>query len=428
MKSTINIGIIGFGTVGSGTVKLLIENEDSIARKVGSKLAIKKIADLDITRSRPVSVNPQLLTTNADNVIDDPEIDIVVELIGGIKPAGDYIRRALRSGKHVVTANKELIAKEGASLFPLAAQLKRDLMLEASVGGGIPIIRPLKTCLAGNEILEVKGIVNGTTNYILTQMKDESISFEEALYQAQQRGYAESDPSSDIEGHDAAYKIAILASIAFTSRADVNQVYREGITAISADDLRYADALGFAVKLLAIAKRVGNGMSVRVHPAFVPKLHPLAHVNGVYNAIFVRGSSVGEVMFYGRGAGSDAAGSAVVGDIIDIARNINHGSTGRVPCTCFEEKQMLGMDNISCRNYVRIIAEDKPRVLAAIATEFANYDVSIQSVLQRMLPGSRAEIVWLTHETPEPCMNSALESIGRLPVVERIGNRIRVEE
>lgn len=428
MKDTINIGIIGFGTVGSGTVKLLIENENSIARKVGSKLAIKKIADLDITRSRPVSVNPQLLTTNADEVIEDPEIDIVVELIGGIKPAGDYIRRALRSGKHVVTANKELIAKEGASLFPLAAQLKRDLMFEASVGGGIPIIRPLKTCLAGNEILEVKGIVNGTTNYILTRMKDESISFEEALRQAQQRGYAESDPSSDIEGHDAAYKIAILASIAFTSRADVNQVYREGITAITADDLRYADELGFAVKLLAIAKKVGDGMSVRVHPAFVPKSHPLAHVNGVYNAIFVRGSSVGEVMFYGRGAGSDAAGSAVVGDIIDIARNINHGSTGRVPCTCFEDRQMLGMDNVSCRNYVRIIAEDKPRVLAAIATEFANYDVSIQSVLQRMLPGSRAEIVWLTHETPEPCMNSALESISRLPVVESIGNRIRVEE
>ncbi|MDH7600795.1 MAG: homoserine dehydrogenase [Armatimonadota bacterium] len=428
MKDVINIGIIGFGTVGVGAVKLLLENADSIARKVGSRLVIKRVADLDIASPRPVAVDPSLLTTNAYDVLDDPEIDIVVEVIGGVKPADDYIKRALESGKHVVTANKELIAKEGSELLPLASRLKRDLMFEASVGGGIPIIRPLKTCLAGNEILEVKGIVNGTTNYILTQMKDEGISFSEALRQAQERGYAEADPSSDVDGHDAAYKIAILASIAFTSRADVAAVYREGIREISAEDLRYADQLGFAVKLLAIAKRLNEGMSVRVHPAFVPKSHPLAHVNGVYNAIFVRGNAVGEVMFFGRGAGSEAAGSAVVGDIIDIARNINTGATARVSCTCFDKLPMLGMENVSCRNYVRIIAEDKPRVLAAIAAEFANYEVSIQSVLQRMLPDSCAEIVWLTHEAPEPSMKAALDAIRRLPVVKHIGSRIRVED
>ena len=428
MKDVIKIGIIGFGTVGSGAIKLLTENGDSIARKVGSRLVIKRIADLDITTPRPVAVDSSLLTTNAEEILNDPEIDIIVEVIGGLRPAGDYIKRALESGKQVVTANKELIAKEGSVLLPLASQLKRDLMFEASVGGGIPIIRPLKTCLAGNEILEVKGIVNGTTNYILTQMKNEGLAFADALRQAQERGYAESDPSNDIEGHDAAYKIAILGSIAFTSRVDVNKVYREGITNISAEDLRYADQLGFSLKLLAIAKKLGEGMSVRVHPAFLPKTHPLAHVDGVYNAIFVRGNAVGEVMFLGRGAGSEPAGSAVVGDIIDIARNINSHATGRVSCTCFEERPMLGMESVSCRNYVRIITEDKPRVLAAIATEFANYDVSIQSVLQKMLPDSLAEIVWLTHEVPELNMKAALEAIGRLPVVRQIGSRIRVED
>lgn len=428
MRDVINIGLIGFGKVGTGAVRLLVENEESIARKVGSRLRIKRIADIDITTPRPVRIDPSLLTTDADKIIADPTIDIVIETVGGLSPAGEFIRRSLEAGKHVVTANKELIAKEGQTLLPLAARLKRDLMFEASVGGGIPIIRPLKTCLAGNEIAEVKGIVNGTTNYILSRMKDEGLSFDRALREAQEQGYAELDPSSDVEGHDAAYKICILASIAFTSRADVNKVYREGITAIAAEDMHYAEELGFVIKLLAVAKRLDDGMSVRVHPAFVPRSHPLAHVNGVFNAIFVRGSAAGDVMFYGRGAGSEAAGSAVVGDVIDIARNINLNATGRVPCTCYEERPMLGMERVTCRNYVRIIAEDKPRVLAAIATKFADSDISIESVLQRMLPDSTAEIVWLTHEAPEPKMRSALEAISALPVVKSIGSRIRVEE
>ena len=428
MKDIINIGLIGFGKVGSGAAKLLIENRDSIAGKVGSRLHIKRIADLDITTPRRIEVDRSILTTDANEIINDPEIDIVIETIGGLKPAGDFIRRSLENGKHVVTANKELIAKEGETLLPLAAGLKRDLMFEASVGGGIPIVRPLKNCLAGNEILEVKGIVNGTTNYILTRMQDDGLGFDEALKSAQDLGYAELDPTSDVEGHDAAYKISILASIAFTSRADVAKVYREGITHVTGKDMRYADALGFVIKLLAVAKRMDGAMSVRVHPAFVPKSHPLAHVNGVFNAVYVRGNAVGEVMFYGRGAGSDAAGSAVVGDVIDIARNIRFGATARVPCTCFDEREMLGMESVRCRNYVRIIAEDKPRVLAAIATEFADNDVSIESVLQKVLPDVGAEIVWLTHEAPEPKMRSALDAIRRLPVVKSIGSWIRVEE
>ena len=428
MKESINIGIIGFGVVGSGAVRILNENREDIERKVGARLVVKRIADLDITTPRSVEVDKSILTTDANEVINDPDIDIVVETIGGLKPAGDFIRAALRNGKHVVTANKELIAKEGATILPVAAELKRDLMFEASVGGGIPIIRPMKTCLAGNEILEVKGIVNGTTNYILTRMREEGLQFADVLKDAQAKGYAEADPTADIEGHDAAYKISILASIAFTSRCDVNRVYREGITKVTAEDMRYADELGYVIKLLAIAKLVDGGILARVHPAFVPKTHVLAHVDGVTNGICVTGNAVGEVMFSGPGAGSMAAGSAVVGDIIDIARNIKHDSTARVGCTCFDERETLSMDKVRCKNYVRMLTEDKPRVLAAIATEFANNNVSIESVLQKGCRGSYAEIVWVTHEAAEPSMRKALDATRALSVVKEIGSWIRVEE
>lgn len=260
MKDVINVGVIGFGIVGSGAVGILQSNSDDIARKVGCPLCVKKIADLDITTPRPVKVDTGVLTTNADDIINDPDIDIVVETIGGLKPAGDFIRRSLKNGKHVVTANKELIAKEGSTLLPLAGELKRDFMFEASVGGGIPIIRPMKACLAGNEIMEIKGIVNGTTNYILTRMAAEGLSYSEVLPDAQAKGYAEANPTADVEGFDAAYKISILGSIGFTSRVDVTKVYHEGITQISAEDMKYAAELGYVIKLLAIAKRIHDGM------------------------------------------------------------------------------------------------------------------------------------------------------------------------
>ena len=428
MKDTINIGVIGFGIVGAGAVAILTTNSASIERKVGVPLRIKKIADLDITTPRPVTIEPGLLTTNADEVIDDPEIDIVIETIGGLKPAGDFIRRCLESGKHVVTANKELLAKQGASLLPLACGLQRDLLFEASVGGGIPIIGPMKTSLAGNEILEVKGIVNGTTNYILTRMATEGLSYSQVLPDAQSRGYAEADPTADVEGLDAAYKIAILASIAFTGRVDVTKVYSEGITRITSEDMQYADALGYAIKLLAIAKRMEGGVLARVHPAFVPKTHPLANVNGVMNGIFVKGDAVGDVMFSGPGAGSMAAGSAIVGDVIDIARNMKYGATSRVSCTCVDETRMLPMDRVKCKNYIRVRTEDKPRVLASLATTFGDNNVSIESVLQKVLPDATAEIVWLTHEADEPDTRRALEAIRALPVVKEVSNWIRVEE
>lgn len=428
MEGVINIGVIGFGVVGSGAVQILAENVEAISQRIGSEVAVRRIADLDITTPRPVKVDPSILTTRADDVIEDPAIQIVVETIGGLKPAGDFVRRSLRAGKHVVTANKELIAKEGSTILPLAAELGRDLMFEASVGGGIPIVRPMKACLAGNQITEVKGIVNGTTNYILTRMRSEGLGFSEALKDAQAKGYAEADPTADVEGHDAAYKISILASIAFTSRCDVTQVYREGIAGISADDMRYADELGYVIKLLAIAEQIDGAVLARVHPTFVAKSHALAHVNGVTNGICVKGNAVGEVMFSGPGAGSLAAGSAVVGDIIDVARNIKHGSTARIGCTCFDTRANLSMDHVSCKNYVRMLVEDRPRVLAAIADEFADRSVSIESVLQKARRDSHAEIVWLTHEAAEPDMREALRAIEILPVVKEIGSRIRVEE
>ncbi len=427
MKEVINVGIIGFGIVGSGAVRILVENQESIALKVGVPVRVKKIADLDITTPRPVKVDPSILTTNVREIIDDPDIDIVVETIGGVKPAGDFIRESLRAGKNVVTANKELIAKQGNTLLDLATQMNLDFMFEASVGGGIPIITPMKTSLAGNEILQVKGIVNGTTNYILTRMREEGVDFKDVLKDAQAKGYAEADPTADVEGFDAAYKLCILASIAFNSRVDVAKVHHEGITKLEAADMRYAEELGYVIKLLAIATLIDGDMQLRVHPTFLPKRHPLAGVNDVNNAILVRGNAVGEVMFYGPGAGSGAAGSAVVGDILDIARNIQRGSTGRVPCTCFHTRKMLPIDRISGKNYVRVIAEDKPRVLASIATEFANHNVSIESVLQKVLDEKSAEIVWLTHAAAEPDMQSALEAIRALPVTREVANWIRVE-
>ncbi|MEN6372410.1 MAG: homoserine dehydrogenase [Armatimonadota bacterium] len=428
MKDAINVGVIGFGTVGSGAVQIMMHNADDIARKVGCPVKIKRIADLDITTPRPVEIDKSVLEMDANDIINDPEIDIVVETIGGIKPAGELIRRALEAGKNVVTANKELIAKEGAKLLPLAGKLGKDLMFEASVGGGIPIIRPMKSCLAGNEILEIKGIVNGTTNYILTRMAAEGLNYEDVLPDAQAKGYAEANPTADVEGHDAAYKISILSSIGFTSRVDVTKVYREGITKITADDMKYADRFGYVIKLLAIAKRVNDCMQVRVHPAFLPKMHPLASVNGVFNGIYLKADAVGEVMFYGPGAGSLAAGSAVVGDVIDTARNVNSGSTSRISCTCFDNRKLLGMDSVVSKNYVRIIGEDKPRMLAAITTVFADHNVSIANAIQNAQENGCGETVWLTHEAAEPNMKKALDAIRALPVVKEIAGWIRVEE
>jgi homoserine dehydrogenase len=426
---SIRIGIIGFGNVGSGTYRSLLDNQDRIDRMVGRPVRVKKIADIDWARPRPlpVPVPVELRTEDANAVISDPEISIVVESIGGTDPSLALVLGALRAGKNVVTSNKELIARHGKELFEAAAARSVDLMFEGSVGGGIPIIRPLKTCLAGNQISRIMGIVNGTTNFILTRMSEERAEFRDALAEAQRLGYAEPDPTNDIEGFDAAFKLAILASIAFETRVPVEAVYREGIARIAARDMDYARQLGFAIKLLAIGVQQEGALEARVHPTLLPLDHPLAKVGGPFNAIFVRGSSVGEVMFYGQGAGALPTGSAMVGDIIDVARNIRAGATGRVSCTCFEDKPIRPMDDVRTRFYLRTQVADRPGVLAAVATVFAGEQVSLASVLQMAASGQQAEIVWLTHQTTERQMRSSLARIARLPEVHEISSCLRAE-
>ncbi len=428
LKPQINVGIIGFGTVGAGTLKVLLTNKAEIERKVGSRIEVTKIADLDLTTDRGVEFDKSILTNDVSEVLDNPDIDIVVELIGGTKPAKSFILRALKNGKHVVTANKELIAKEGAEILAEAGARNLDFCFEASVGGGIPIIRPMKESLAANKILEVIGIVNGTTNYILTKMSNEGSDFGDVLAEAQKAGYAEADPTSDIEGYDSKYKLAILSAIAFTTKVNVGDIYCEGITKITGQDIAYAKEMGYAVKLLAIAKRNGDQIQARVHPTMIPLTHPLANVNDVYNGIYVRGDFVDDVMFYGRGAGSLPTGSAVAGDIIEIARNINLNATGRLPCTCFDDKKVESMDDVTTRYYIRMLVDDKPKVLANIANVFGDNDISIATMMQKDLRDDIAEIVIVTHKVTERNFRQAINLIAELPMVSEVCNWIRVEE
>ena len=426
-KDVINIGVIGFGIVGSGAVQTLQENARAIEMKVGAKLAVKKIADLDWEKPREITLTPEQRTKDVNEIFNDPEIDIVVEAIGGVKPALDFVLTALRNGKHVVTPNKELMAKHGHEILEEADSRHLDCYFEGSVGGGIPILMPLKQSLAGNRIERILGIVNGTTNYILTRMTKEGKEFDEVLTEAKAKGYAEQDPTNDVEGLDAAYKLAILSSIAFNTRIPLEAIYREGITRVAQRDLHYAAQLGYVVKLLAIASDTPQGLELRVHPAFVPTSHALAAVSDVFNAIFVRGSSVGEVMFYGRGAGSRPTGSAVVGDLIEIARNIKVNGTGRVTCTCFEEKKLKPMEEVLTKYYLRMEVLDRPGVLARIATIFGEEQVSIASVVQQTSRGDVAELVWITHPTIEKMVRRSLERIQRLTELKGIRNWIRVE-
>lgn len=424
----INIGLLGLGVVGGGTVQALVENAGLIANRIGVRLNVAKVAVRDVAKKRDVDLPASLLTTRPEEVLDNPDIDIVCELIGGVDPAKGYVIRALENGKSVVTANKEMIAKAGGELMHLAEEKKLDFLFEGSVAGGIPVIQPLKQALAANRFHEVMGIVNGTTNYILTKMAAEGAEFADVLKEAQERGYAEPDPTNDIQGYDAQYKIAILTSIAFNSRVNIADIHVEGITRVSKRDFEMAGILGYAIKLLGIGQEAGDGLRVRVHPALLPKSHPLANVNDVYNAIFVRGNPVGTVMFYGRGAGAGPTGSAVVGDIIEVARNMKMGATGRLGCTCFAQKPALPMASLQTRYYVRLTAQDRPKVLASVASVFGDFDVSIESVEQRVLPGEQAEIVLLTHRTIEHNLVSALDVLSRLPIVARIENWLRVEE
>jgi len=425
---TIKIGLLGLGTVGTGVAKVLINNQESIAKKVGKPVELVKVLVSDTKKHRSITFPRGIITDNPEELLSNPEIDILVEVIGGINPAKDYIIKALENNKQVITANKDLIATHGKELFTVAQSKNSDLLFEASVAGGIPIIRPLKECLAGNKLEQVMGIINGTSNYMLTKMTQEGSGFNEVLKEAQALGYAEVDPTADIEGYDAARKIAILASIAFGTRIAFSDVYVEGITKITPEDIKYAKDLGYVIKLLGIANCVNDQVEVRVHPTFISKDHPLATINDVFNAIFIKGDAIGEAMFFGRGAGEMPTASAVVGDIVTAARNIVHGVTGRISCTCFDEKPVIKIGEVQSEYYLRLKVADKPGVLASIAGVLANHDVSIGSVVQKNAgKNGNAEIVLITHKVDENSIQDALQIIGGLSIVDAISNLIRVE-
>lgn len=424
----INIGLLGCGTVGSGVVKLLEKNAAAIAQRSGDSIVIRRVLEKDVDKCLELGLRQEQIATSFEEIADDPEIDIVVELIGGLEPACSFITEAMRHGKHVVTANKDLIAVRGKELFATAEEHQVDFFFEASVGGGIPIVYPLKQSLAGNRIEEVIGILNGTTNYILTKMTREGRDYNEVLDEAQELGYAESDPSSDVFGLDAARKIAILSSIAFNSRVTLDDVYVEGITSITTEDICYAGELGFVIKLLAIAKEDDLGrIQVRVHPAFLPTSHPLASVNDVFNAVFVQGDAVGEIMHYGRGAGQMPTASAVVGDIIEIVRNMNRHNCAYLGCTCYEQKPVLGINELSAEFYIRMRVKDRPGVLAGIAGVFGNNNVSIATVLQKSSDCDFAELIMITHRVREQDLRDSLTVLNGMSIVGEINSVIRLE-
>lgn len=425
--TTIGLGLLGLGTVGRGVYRVLEKNREVISARLGASLEVLRILVRDAGKDRGITFPPGLLTTDPAVVLEDPAVEIIVEVMGGIEPARRYVLEALSRGKSVVTANKDLIAVHGQELLTTASQNKADLFFEASVAGGIPIIKILKESLAGNRIQEVIGIVNGTTNYILSKMTNEGSDFGAVLREAQEKGYAEADPTSDIEGFDAARKIAILASLAFNSRVTLDDVYVEGITRITPEDIRYARELGYVVKLLGIARETGEGIEVRVHPALVPARHPLAAVSDAFNAVFVRGDAVGETMFYGRGAGELPTASAVVGDIIAAARNRRFNIAGLIGCTCFETKPVRPITAIQTCYYLRLRVTDRPGVLAGIAGAFGNNNVSLAAVTQKTT-GVIAELVLVTHRVQEANLRAAVEELKRLPTVETVANIIRVEE
>ncbi len=425
----INVGILGFGVVGGGLYKVLTDNAESITQRVGRPVNIRKIADIDWDRPRDIEVPVELRTTDANEVINDDAIRIVVETIGGVKSALGFVMAAIEAGKSVVTSNKEMIAKHGGDILDAAAAKSVDVQFEGAVGGVIPIIRTLKESLDADQIDEIMGIVNGTTNYILTQMSREKVEFDKALKEAQDLGYAEADPTDDIEGIDAANKLAILSAIAFGHRMDVDRIYREGISQILPEDIAYAERMGYVVKLLAIARRHDDDeFEVRVHPVLLAETHPLAAVVGPFNAIFVRGQACDEVMLYGRGAGALPTGVAVGGDVVDCARNLAHGATGRVPCACVGQAEIVPMGEVKSRVYVRMRVKDQPGVLGAIATIFGSQAVSIASVIQEDTDGKTADIIWIMHECEDDQLTSALQAIQSLPIVESIPARIRVED
>lgn len=421
----IKIAILGAGTVGTGVYKLMERQKGEMIHKIGSNMEIAKILVRNKSKSRE-GINRELLTDDFDEILNDESISIVVEVMGGIEPAKTYIEKALRKGKHIVTANKDLMASEGHRLMEIAKENKCDILFEAAVAGAIPIIRPLKQCLAGNYITEIMGIVNGTTNFILTKMTKDGMEFDEALKMAQELGYAEADPTADIEGYDAGRKIAIMASIAFNSRVTFDDVYTEGITKITAKDIKYAKDMECDIKLLGVAKNTDTGIEVKVHPMLIPSSHPLASVNDSFNAVFVHGDAVDDAMFMGRGAGELPTASAVMGDIIDVARNIEFKCSGRIGCTCYKNIPVKSIDDTESKYFMRMQVDDRPGVLASVASVLGNTDVGIDRVIQKTKKENTAELVVITDSVIEKNFKDALAIFKGMAMIKEISSIIRV--
>ena len=430
----INIGIIGFGTVGSGTVEILLNNREILANRVGSEIVVKRIADLDLESDRGIDLKPGILTKDAYEILNDPEVDIVVELIGGIEKAKEFILAAMEKGKHVITANKALLAERGTELYQSSEKNGVSLAFEASVGGGIPVIRSLREGLSANNVKTIMGILNGTSNYILTRMTQDGLPYKAAVDEAIALGYAEDPPDLDVDGTDAAHKLAILISVALGVPISFGSVYREGIDRLTPDDIRFAGEFGYCIKLLAIARDRGNRVEVRVHPAMLPLDHIMANVNDVYNAIYMEGDFVGPSLYYGLGAGRRPTGSAVVSDIITLARQMRNGVKTLMPPLAHVglQRRDVSVQSIADLNtayYFRFSAVDKPGVLSKIAGILGEHNISISSVIQkgRKVKGS-VPIVMLTHEALESDVVKALKLIDRLDVLTDKTMMVRVEE
>lgn len=419
------IALLGMGTVGGGVYEIIERQKEEMPFKIGAALEVVKVLVRNKAKYAD-RIPAEKLTDVWEDVIGDDSIDIVVEVMGGIEPARTYIKAALEKGKHVVTANKDLMAMHGHELLELAGEHHCDLLFEAAVAGGIPIIRPLKQCLAGNNITEIMGIINGTTNFILTKMKEDGMDFGEALQLATDLGYAEADPTADIEGYDAGRKLAIMASIAFHTSVTFDDVFTEGITKITAKDMRYAKEMGCSIKFLGIAKNTETGIEVKVHPTMIPENHPLAAVNDSFNAVFVHGDAVDDAMFYGRGAGALPTGSAVVGDIMDVARNMLFHCNGRIGCSCYKNLPIKQIGDTTSRYYIRMRLEDRAGTLAAMAGVFAENDASIAILLQKETIENDAEIVVVTHEVAEKKFMDAIKKFSSMEMVKGISSIIRV--